>query len=81
VVALRGRPGNPDACGSTLRWRDAQGTRVHRIRTSMGYQAAGDPRAFFAWRGAGTLEVVWPDGRREERRIEEPGRTTLEATP
>jgi hypothetical protein len=77
VVALAGRPGNPDGCGTTLRWRDAQGTRMHRVRTSMGFQAAGDPRAFFAWRGAGTLEIVWPDGRREERRVDAPGRLTL----
>jgi len=78
VVALAGRPGNPDGCGTTLRWRDAQGTRMHRVRTSMGFQAAGDPRAFFAWRGAGTLAIDWPDGRREERPVDAPGRLTLQ---
>jgi len=78
VVGVRGRPGNCDGCGTSLTWRDAQGARLHRVRTSMGYQAAGDPRAYFAWRGPGTLEVTFPDGRRTQQVVERPGRVTLE---
>jgi len=78
VVRVAGRPGNPDAVGTQLTWTDAHGARVHRVRTSAGFQSAGDPRAFFAWRGPGTLRAVFPDGRSAERACDAPGPVTLE---
>ncbi len=78
VVRIAGRPGNPDGCGTRLLLTDALGTRSHQVRTSGGYQSACDPRAFFAWRGAATLEAVFPDGRRVTRAVDAPGRLVLE---
>lgn len=59
-VVLEGPPGNPDLIGAVLSWTDAQGTRRQRVRASAGYQAYGDPRPVFAWRGPGTLRVELP---------------------
>ncbi len=73
AIRLAGPPGNPDGCGSVLRLRDAGGERVWRVRSAGGYQAACDSRAVFAWRGAATLDVVLPDGRRLRREISAPG--------
>jgi hypothetical protein len=77
-VALQGPPGNPDGCGATLRWRDGQGERLHRVRASAGYQACADPRASFAWRGPGELVVSLPDGRELRRAVEAPGLLRVE---
>jgi hypothetical protein len=78
VVRVAGRPGNPDGCGTRLLFTDGRGARSHHVRTSCGYQSAGDPRAFFAWRGPGTLEATFPDGRRATRAVDAPGRVVLE---
>jgi hypothetical protein len=72
-VDLEGPAGNPDGVGTLLRLTDELGTRVHRVRVSNGYQAMGDPRAVFAWRGVGTLEVVMPDGQTLTRAVARPG--------
>ena len=72
-VRLAGPPGNPDGVGTRLVLRDALGTRSARVRVSNGYQAMGDPRAVFAWRGPSTLELTLPDGQRLLRSVEAPG--------
>lgn len=80
-VRVVGPPGNPDGVGSTLRFRDAQGLRSARVRVSRGYQAMGDPRVTFAWRGPGQLEIVAPDGARSERAVASPGALAVELLP
>jgi len=72
-VALDGPPGNPDGVGARVRWRDADGERSFEVRASAGYQAVGDPRAVFAWRGPGTLSVQLPGGGGRELDVGEPG--------
>ncbi|MCB9899336.1 MAG: CRTAC1 family protein [Planctomycetes bacterium] len=79
TVALDGGPGNPDGCGAVVAFTDAEGTRTRRVRSSAGYQAAGDPRALFAWRGTGTLDVRWPDGTHEQHAVDAPGTLALGA--
>ncbi len=76
-VALQGPPGNPDALGARVLWRDAQGARVRFVRNSAGYQACSDPRPIFGWRGPGTLEITWPDGSASARAVPAPGRLTV----
>lgn len=78
VVRVAGPRGNPDGLGTVLAWTDAAGTRTHRVRSSAGYQAAGDPRAFFAWRGPGRLRADFPDGSSQESDVTEPGSRVLE---
>ena len=77
-VRVRGRPGNPDGCGTVLRLVDAQGERVLRVRSSAGYQAASDPRPVFAWRGPGELHATFPDGRTATVPVTGPGPLVLE---
>jgi hypothetical protein len=79
-VAVQGPAGNPDGVGATVRWRDGQGLRWQRVRTSAGFQAAADPRPVFAWRGAGSLEVELPDGRVVEQPVAAPGRVLVDGS-
>lgn len=76
-VELLGPPGNPDGVGTVLRLEDGQGVQVRRVRASAGYQAVGDPRPVFAWRGPGTLVVVLPDGQTIRRAVSSPGHLPL----
>jgi len=76
-VDLAGPPGNPDGVGTVLRFTDEQGTRMSRVRVSNGYQAVGDPRPVFGWRGPGTLELLMPDGQSFTRAVARPGRLAL----
>jgi hypothetical protein len=80
-VRVAGPPGNPDGVGTVLTLTDALGSRTARVRSSAGYQAAGDPRPIFAWRGPGRLEALLPDGRSVELPVEAPGLTVVEAAP
>jgi enediyne biosynthesis protein E4 len=80
TVTVRGRPGNPDACGAVVVLRDAQGARHARVRTSGGFQATCDPRLRFAWRGAATLAVTFPDGRTHEQSVDAPGALSVEVS-
>jgi hypothetical protein len=70
---LAGPPGNPDVVGASVIWTDGAGVRRARVRTAGGYQAAGDPRPVFSWRGPGRLEVVFPDGSKTARPVTDPG--------
>ncbi|GJM20358.1 MAG: hypothetical protein DHS20C15_02730 [Planctomycetota bacterium] len=76
-VRVVGPPGNPDGVGTRVLWRDAEGERSIQVRASAGYQAVGDPRPVFAWRGPGTLEWIAPDGSRHSRRVDDPGALSL----
>lgn len=78
AVRVAGPRGNPDGLGTRLSWTDAAGTRTHRVRSSAGFQAASDPRAFFAWRGPGRLRADFPDGRSHEVDVAEAGSRVLE---
>jgi len=77
-VQLVGPPGNPDGQGSIVRVTDALGTRQRHVRTSAGYQAAGDPRPVFGWRGPAEVLIITPDGRELRRAVDAPGRVVLE---
>jgi hypothetical protein len=78
-VRVAGPPGNPDGCGTVLTLTDVAGTRRARVRSSAGYQAAGDPRPVFAFRGAGTLHALLPDGRSVTLDVAGPGTLVVEA--
>jgi hypothetical protein len=75
---LEGPMGNPDVVGAVVEFIDAEGTRTARVRTSAGYQAAGDPRPVFAWRGPGRLVVTFPDGNSMAQPVAAPGRVILD---
>jgi len=77
-VQVLGRPGNPDGVGTQLRLVDAEGEQHRRVRVSAGFQACSDPRPVFAYRGAATLEVVFPDGTRRTQDVRGPGLVQLE---
>ncbi len=77
-IVLRGDPGNPDDVGALVRWTDALGTQVRRVRVSAGFQAVGDPRPVFAFRGAGTLDVRHADGRLTRGEVTTPGRVVVQ---
>ncbi len=79
-VRLDGPPGDPDALGAVVRWTDGSGERARRVRVSAGFQACGDPRPVFAWRGPGELAVTLPDGRAFTRRVDGPGALALDTT-
>jgi hypothetical protein len=78
-VRVAGPPGNPDGCGTVLTLTDAVGTRTARVRSSAGFQAAGDPRPVFAYRGTGTLQALLPDGRSVDVAVTGPGLVVVEA--
>jgi len=76
-VDLQGPHGNPDVVGALVTFTDAQGPRSLRVRCSGGYQAAGDPRPVFAWRGPGRVQVTYPDGSASAQPVTKPGRLTV----
>jgi len=78
TVSVKGRPGNPDGCGTDVVLKDETGSRRARVRTSAGFQSSSDPRLRFAWRGPATLTLTFPDGRTQEQRVESPGTVVVE---
>lgn len=76
-VDLEGPHGNPDVVGALVTFTDEQGSRSLRVRCSGGYQAAGDPRPVFAWRGPGRVVVTYPDGSTSAQPVTSAGRLTV----
>lgn len=72
-VSIVGPPGNPDGCGTTLTLVDEHGTQFRRVRNSAGFQAVSDPRPTFAWRGAGELQVRFPNGEQRVLQVDAAG--------
>ena len=73
-VDLEGPLGNPDGVGAQVTFTDGLGARSLRVRCSGGYQAVGDPRPVFAWRGPGRLQVTFPDGSTSAQPVTAAGR-------
>jgi hypothetical protein len=65
-VRLRGRPGNPDGVGATLRLELADGrVEMAQIAAGGGYYSQSPAAAFFGWPDGNPprqLVVRWPDG-------------------
>lgn len=77
MVDIVGPRGNLDAVGAILKFEDGQGVQTRRVRGTSGYQSYGDTRSVMAYRGPGTLTVIFPSGDVMTRSVEGPGGITI----